>query len=152
MPCKLTLKTINLKNIHWCVHLLTLIIELLGVVLCFDRGLTSVVNSFRGCVSWHLVARNGSSSHSIIQARHKQPCGAIWWTNRTVDGILRERQLPHVVMSLKLNFKYKLQAHLSALCLRYVSRGDTDPDFESEYLIPNLSEIEGNDIKLLLDV
>ena len=53
-------------------------------------------------------------------------------------------------VSLKLNFKYKLDAQLSSLYPRHMFRGDT-ADFESECLIPNPIEKEGNDMKLLLD-
>ena len=45
------------------------------------------------------------------------------------------------VAEIELN--YKLQAQLSTLHLRYKFRGDT-ADFESEYLVPNPIEKEGN--------
>ena len=51
----------------------------------------------------------------------------------------------------ELELKYELQAQLSALHLRYMSRGNT-ADFQSEWLISNVIEKQGNNIKLLLHV
>ncbi len=65
-------------------------------------------------------------------------------------GILRKSpQIRNIVISLKLNFKYKLQSHLRTLYHRYKYRNDLNT-FEGEYLVPNLIEMTGNDINVLL--
>jgi len=66
-------------------------------------------------------------------------------------GIQRKSLIQHILPSLKLNFKYKLQSHLNILYLRYKYRQDCT--FENEYLLqPNVITKEGNDIKVKLNM
>ena len=63
-------------------------------------------------------------------------------------GILRKTELQHVLSSLKMNFKFKLQSQLNTLYLRYKLYRMNKNTFENDYLIPNVIIKEGNDIKI----
>lgn len=65
-------------------------------------------------------------------------------------GILRKTPIRNTLMSLKLNFKFKLQAQLNNLNLRYKFRMDNS--FDDNYLLHNIIERNGVNVEVRLDI